>query len=175
LIRVPYLEDLVNHLKSSTILNGHGMPDVPDLNGDCIFVKAQYRGIDEDNQFSPAIWIIPMESTPVKKIDGQNDCKQPMIHRLMICAVVKNVYGCRDHFEENVSGGQTSLIGSFMEASKFEMLLRDTILEFNESVVDASGTECKSYQRLQLCELPEPDEHNGHLIMPTLWETRYVF
>lgn len=175
--RVPYLNDLVTYLKSTPLLDKLGVAATTNcLGGRNIIVKSQYRGIDEDNQFGCAVWVHPMETVPRKKSSVDSDCPTFMVHRLMLMCVVKNDYNCRNHFEPNVvdpANGTIEMVGAYTQAAEIEECLIAAIRDFNETVAEGL-IDPKSYSRLQICEAPEPDEHNGHLILPMVWELEYV-
>lgn len=169
MVRINYLEPLVNFLKSSPILNGHGIPDVPDLQGRNIFVFSDWTIFKNAKSWSYGVIIKPLESRV--SVDGiVPNCRVPMSHRVMIGVQVKNARNTQQHFQEDIQAGITSFTGAYPQASRLEELVRDTILAYNTSIEHDDFL-----KPLTLVELPEPEESDGYLMMPAIYETRYVF
>ena len=169
---VPYLEKLVNHLKNDV--------NLPELLGRYVFVKSQYRGIDEDNQCAPAVWIIPGDTgihrTPANSTT--HDCKVSMAHRFKVCAVVRCPSNTRNQFdqsiESNVDGTTTTtMMGNFIKGAELLCRVRQSILECNLTVQKLRPKPC--YTPLQLLRIFEPDEHNDHLIHCMEYQTTYIY
>ena len=169
LTRLPYLADLVKFLQTSPIINGHGIADVPDLNGQSVIIKSEYYGNDEDSQYGYAIWLHPMESTIDK---ASEDCVQGMTHRINILCVAKNMQNVRNHFDQDrdLITEDVAIIGAYTDASNIEGLVRQAMFEFNKTLPKDIF-----YTGFKLVELGEPDEHNGHLILPSTWEVKVTF
>lgn len=167
LTRIPYLNDLVKFLQTSPIINGHGLAGVPDLNGQNVIVKSEYYGIDEDNQYGYALWLHPMDSRIVG--DKPHNCRQDMVHRINFLAVAKNVRQSRNHFDQdrNIITEDVAMIGAYNDAAAIEGLVRQAMFEFNNNISIE-----ELYSGFNLVELGEPDEHNGHLILPSTWEVK---
>lgn len=171
--RIPYLTPLVNFLKASTTLNNHGIPGLPDMKGKNIFVVSAYDGLATLNNFFFGVIIHPMGSVQVEQ-DERIKCDGNLEHKVMIAAMVKNARSLQAHFQENVSGSNTSYTGAYPMAAAFEEIIRKTILEFNASIESESST-ITDFTPFRLVELPEPDEHNDLLVMPMIYKTSYVF
>lgn len=171
MVRINYLDPLVNFLKTSPILNNHGIPGVPDINGKNIWVFSDWDIFKNAKSWSYGVIIKPMESRPnVDNLDSFSYCKTPMEHRVMIGVQVKNARNTQNHFQEDVQGGITTYTGAYPQAAQFEELVRETILAYNKSIrLD------EILKPLQLVELPEPEESDGYLMMPSIYQTTYVF
>ena len=88
----------------------------------------------------------------------------------MIGVQVKNARNTQNHFQEDVQAGITTYTGAYPQAAKFEELVRNTILAYNESIrLD------EVLKPLALVELPEPEESDGYLMMPSIYQTTYVY
>lgn len=178
--RVPYLEDLLTFLSQSPILNGHGLFDqngrpIIDINGSNIFVMAEYKMIHELNNKSHHVLLIPLK-TKIKAPDSKsNTCKAIGEHYFMICCVTMNLRNPNQHFQVNcpVPGGPMNLTGAYVDAAHLENLVRQTVLDFNSTQFNLNPN--KTYSPFQLLELPEPEEHNGHLIHKQIYCTSYTF
>lgn len=169
MIRINYLEPLVNYLKASPILNNHGIPGVPDINGKNIWVFSDWSIFKNAKSWSYGVIIKPLESRP-NADNLQPNCRTPMQHRVMIGVQVKNARNTQNHFQEDVQAGITSYTGAYPQAAKFEELVRETVLAYNESIrLD------EVLKPLMLVELPEPEESDGYLMMPSIYQTTYVF
>lgn len=169
MIRINYLEPLVNYLKASPILNNHGIPGVPDINGKNIWVFSDWSIFKNAKSWSYGVIIKPLESRP-NADNLQKNCRTPMEHRVMIGVQVKNARNTQNHFQEDVQAGITSYTGAYPQAAKFEELVRETVLAYNESIrLD------EVLKPLMLVELPEPEESDGYLMMPSIYQTTYVF
>lgn len=162
---VPYLEPLVNFLKDR--------PELADLK---IFIKSHYYGIDEDSQFSPAIWIIPGDTKLLKapKNDLDHDCKTRLVHRIRICVIVYCPSSTLNHFDVSFDGANCELLGPYMEGAGYLSALRQCILDFNCEVLDGPAQNL-CVTPLQLTGIYEPDEHNGHLIHCMELKTTYIY
>lgn len=165
--RIEYLEPLVNFMKTSPILNGHGIPNVPDINGGNIFVFSDWDIYRNVINWSYGIIIKPLSSRPTTVRPG---CRTPMDHRVMIGVQVSNARNVQQHFQENIQGGVTSYTGAYPQAAKFEELVRETILAYNSSIQDDDVL-----KPLDLVEMPEPEESDAYLMMPSIYQTNYVF
>lgn len=169
MIRINYLNPLVNYLKASPILNNHGIPGVPDINGKNIFVFSDWTIFKNSKSWSYGVIIKPMESRPVSD-NLQPNCRTAMEHRVMIGVQLKNARNTQNHFQEDVQLGITSFTGAYPQAAQFEELVRNTILAYNESIrLD------EVLKPLMLVELPEPEESDGYLMMPSIYQTTYVY
>ncbi len=170
LTRIPYLNDLVKFLQTTPIINGHGIVGIPDLNGQNVVVKSEYYGIDEDNAYGYSLWIHPMESS-ISNGKAHN-CRQDMVHKINILSVAKNVFNARNHFEQDrdILTQDVAMIGAYNDAAAIESLVREAMFVFNSSIPIES-----LYSEFSLVNLGEPDEHNGHLILPSTWEVKVTF
>ena len=83
---------------------------------------------------------------------------------------MKNARNTQQHFQEDIQAGITSFTGAYPQASRLEELVRDTILAYNSSIEHDDFL-----KPLTLVELPEPEESDGYLMMPAVYETRYIF
>jgi hypothetical protein len=136
-----------------------------------VYIKAEYRGIDEDNQFSPAIWIIPMQGEI--KAMSKYDCPSKIDISCMVCVVVRNVYDTRNNVGYNNGLGTNVTRGAYQEASDYEDLVRTSILNFNQN--NLINLSLKKYDNFIMSSMPQADVHNGHLILPTIYKTSIVF
>ena len=167
--RIDYLEPLVNYLKASPILNGHGIPNVPDLQGKNIFVFSDWNKEKLTSNWSYGLVIKPLESRlNIEIVDPF--CKTSLDHRVMIGCQVRNPRRNQQHFQEDVQAGITSYTGAYPQASKLEELVRDTILAYNQSIQMEM-----ILKPLTLVELPEPEESDGYLMMPAIYQTTYIY
>ena len=169
MIRINYLDPLVNYLKASPILNNHGIPGVPDIKGKNIWVFSDWSIFKNAKSWTYGVIIKPMESRP-NADNLQPNCRTPMEHRVMIGVQVKNARNTQNHFQEDVQAGITSYTGAYPQAAQFEELVRNTVLAYNDSIrLD------EVLKPLMLVELPEPEESDGYLMMPSIYQTTYVF
>lgn len=165
--RLAVIKPLVDHLKGDSTLAENT------ASGKNIFVLSDYQGITEDNQFSPAIWIIPLTSSPAVATVRNSDCRTMMSLKLFVAAVVNNVGDLRRGFGWEHSSIPSSYLGAYPEASDFEDLIRDSILKFNREYFAKNMR--ATFSPLTLVENPKPDLHNGHLILPQIYEVQYSF
>ncbi len=159
--RLAWLQPLVEHLKSDVSLS-----DV----GKWVFPMSEYRGITEANQFTPSILVIPRDARLLNQ-SGKNiesDCASRIEHRILICVVVKNPINCRDHIEHDTD----TMYGAYIEACDLELKLRESILSFNGKIREDFKS---SFSPLQLLDLPEPDELNGHFVLAQNYSTTFTF
>ncbi len=141
---VPYLEPLYNHIKEC-------IPEV----GKNIFVKAYYDGVDQDNQFHPAVWIIPRETTtPNVQARGPN-CVVSMVQSVNICAIVNCARGGKRHFDISREADSCKILGPYVEGANLLKKIHCCILEFNR---------LSKQEPLILSDIQEPDFCNGHLV-----------
>lgn len=165
---VPYLEELANFLCNCDELD--------DISHRCCQVKSQYRGMDEDIQFTPSIWIIPGDTTVKNSKKGtDNACKGWFTHNFKVCAVVCCPSSTRNHFDKSIdsSSGEPdiTLLGAYMDGADLLCRVRNCILEFNCN--NTSGS--KPYTPFHLKRIFEPDEHNGALIHCMEYETSFCY
>lgn len=168
--RIDYLVPLVNFLKASTILNGHGLPDVPDLNNENIFVFSDWELSKNVKNWSYGLIIQPLESSFKFEPKANANCQTIMTARVQIGVQLKNPRQLQQHFQTNVQAGFTTFTGAYPQASALEDLVRETILAYNESIKHD-----QSLRPLVLVELPEPEESDGYLMMPAIYETEHIF
>lgn len=177
--RVQYLEDLLNHLEN--------YPDIANKQVKVI-VKSEFRGIDEDNQFSPAIWLIPGSGRIKGDVSRRRirDCKEKALFEIMICCVVRDVCGVqRNNIDSSRTGQMYSmnvvndLRGAFVEGSDLEDCVLKAIEDFNKAteLLNCGQNQANpfKYSGLTLMDLPRSEAHNGHLIMPMVFEIELNF
>ena len=152
---VPYLEPLYNHLKEC-------IPEV----GKNIFVKAYYRGVDRDNQFFPAIWIIPRNSGVENLQRHAPDCKTSMTQSLNICAIVNCAKGGKRHFDVSVEDDSCKIIGPYIEGAELLNKIHCCVVDFNNQ---------NNSQPLVLASIEEPDFCNGHLVHCLEYRTKIFY
>lgn len=167
--RIDYLEPLVNYMKASPILNNHGITGVPDINGKNIFVFSDWSIFKNAKSWSYGVIIKPMESR-LQNENQPNNCKSILEHRVMIGVQVKNARNTQNHFQEDVQAGITSYTGAYPQADAFDSLVRQTILAYNDTL-DFDNL----LKPLVLVELPEPEESDGYLMMPSIYSTTYIY
>ena len=162
--RLKWVKDLVDHLKSD--------PNLNEIAAKYIQVKAEYRGLDEDIQHSPQIWLVPLEAKPEKKINGRySTCPQRISHKFLLAVVVRNVYDTRNNVDWSHSGSQVFL-GAYPEADALELKVRKSVLEFNRLLENSP----QDYDSFSLVEMPQPDSAlNGNLVLGCFYETSYTF
>ena len=160
---VPYLEPLVNHIKNCDVLAS----DCPE-----VIVKSKYRGIDEDNQCVPAIWIIPCESTA--KSTSKAGCKTVLDHKIRICVVVRCPSSTRNHFDQSIDGTVTELLGPYVDGALLLKKLHECIEEYNCDIENVSHGQSAT-ERFSIRQILKPDEHNGHLIHCIEYQTRIFY
>lgn len=163
--RLDIIKPLVDHFKADGTLTFTG-------SGQYIFVMSNYEGVSENNQYSPAIWIIPLDTGPSVKAPRDSDCKTRMTLQLFVGVAVYNTRDTRGNYGWNSSQASSTYMGAYPEAVGYEMLVRESILEFNKKTL---ATRMLTYGALALVNLPKPDVHNGHLILPQIYETEFTF
>jgi len=169
--RLRWLDDLVNFLKVSPDLNGHGISGIPDLNGSNIFVHGDYSGFETLNNFFHGLIISPLGARPVQDLD----CATSVEHDVLLGAMMKDDRAIPAHFQENIQGGVTSFTGAYPQASKFEYQVRKAMLAFNEALHNNLIGNNWQYQPFTLVDMPEPYLHNGLIVMRSLYRTKYVY
>ncbi len=164
--RIEWLPSLLNHLQNDPILS--------EVKGHFIIPKSEYKGFDENNQMSPALWIIPLEATPIKQ-KGQNQFENCIvaIERVMICVAVRNSRNTVDNISYNSASG--TINGAYVEASTLEDKVISSINKWNNTQ-EYNGNAGMGYiNPFSLTELPAVDSHNGNIIMATIWDTKINF
>lgn len=152
---IPYLEPLYNHIKEC----------VPEV-GKNIFVKAYYDGVDQDNQFYPAVWIIPRE-TRVQNLDFKKyDCKSLLIQSINICTIVNCLRGGKRHFDVSKEADGCKILGPYVEGAELLYKVHCCITEFNET---------SKLEPLVLSDIQEPDFCNGHLVHCLEYKTKIYY
>lgn len=155
-MRLNWLEPLIEHFKNDATLTDIGRYVLP---------MSEYVGITTKNQFSPAIWVIPRAA---KTTDSKVFCKARVEQTILICSVVKNPTSHDTHI-----GHDTELFGSYIQCAELEQRVRDSILVFN-NIIEADPANYL-FTSLLLTDLPEPDEHNGHFILGSIYKTKFTF
>lgn len=176
--RIEYLEPLVNYLRTSTILNNHGIAGVPDINGKNIFVFSDWTVFKNAKSWQYGVIIKPLESSIIDgpNLGSRSDCKSHMRHQVMIGVQVKNARNTQQHFQDNVNGGILSYTGAYPQAAKFEELVRETILAYNNAIVTIGSPQYNQLLNpLTLVGCPEPEESDGYLMMPSIYQTTYFY
>lgn len=163
--RLDIIAPLVDHFKADTTLTFTG-------NGQCIFVMSNYEGVTDNNQKSPAIWIIPLDTGPAVKGIRNSDCKTRVNLQLLIAVAVYNSRDTQGSFGWNHAQASSTYMGAYPEAAAFEVLVRDSIIVFNRNTLASPRL---PYGPLNLVNLPKPDVHQGHLILPQIYETEFTF
>lgn len=177
--RVQYLEDLLNHLENHIDIASKKVK---------VIVKSEFRSIDEDTQFSPAIWIIPGSGRAKGDASRRRfrDCTEKFIFEIMICCVVRDVCGVQRNNIDASKTGQlysmavnSDLRGAFVEGSDLEDCAIKAIEDFNiatdQNNKNGILTNKNRYTPLTLIDLPKSEAHNGHLIMPSVYEIELNF
>lgn len=163
--RIEWLKDLVDHFKADVTL-----ADI----GQFVFPMSEYRVLNEKNQITPAIWIIPRDARLVNTRNPEfgQDCKTMVEERVLICVAVRNAINTEDHIK-HVNGSPSNMYGAYVRASELEDLVRASVLAFNKAVSDDNGI--REYQPLRFLDLPEPDEHNGHFVLAQNYSVNFTF
>jgi hypothetical protein len=166
--RMVWLDPLVNHLKQSSFLNGHGSDEYPDLAGENIYVVANYNEFMEINQRLFGVIISPMEGEP----RDVQECGTEFTFRFMVGAMANDVSNTLQNFTENIQNDFTDLQGAYPYAATFEHQIRLAILEFNEILKTQRGWQ---YQPFECVSLEREFVHNGLIVMRTIYQTKFNF
>lgn len=170
-MRAPYLEPLVNYLKNSNILNGHGISGVPDLNGQNIFPFADWNDDTDSASYGPFLVIIePGTSENLNSNQERTDCKNEFEHEIIIRVQAINKRNTDQALQESQTGNVTTYTGAFIDAQKLEDLVRATILAFNSTINFDAG-----YSPLFLKDMPKQESIDGWIILPQIYTTRIMF
>lgn len=176
--RIDYLEPLTNYLITSPILNNHGIPGVPDINGKNVFVFSDWNTLKNSRSWTYGVIIKPLDSRIIENgnLGPRSDCKSQMRHQVMIGVQVKNARNTQQHFQDNVNGGILSYTGAYPQAAKFEELVRETILAYNQALTTIGSPQYNQLlNTLTLVGCPEPEEKDGYLMMPSIYQTTYFY
>lgn len=169
--RLRWIEPLINYMKTDSNLNGHGNPNLIDLNGSNIFPIFSYDGFQTINNFFHGVTICPKEGEPL----DQKDCGTIIELSIEIGAMTYNPQQTAEGFQENIQAGITQITGAYKDGAVFEEQIRKAILGFNEALKNnLIGNEWR-FEPLFLVRLLEPYFHNGLVVMRTLYRTRFVF
>jgi len=166
--RIPYLAPLVNFLKASTILNNHGIPGVPDLNGENIYVYSDWSAHKDSRNYGPLLLIQP--TTGHNLDDKRPDCLNEFESEFLIMTQVKNARKTQQHFQEDVAAGVTTYEGAYIDAANLEDLIRQTILQFNVQVLPNAG-----YTPVRLKGLQDTVSEDGFLVLKQVYTTKIMF
>lgn len=169
--RIRWMEPLINYLKTDINLNGHGNPDLIDLNGSNIFPIFSYDGFETINNFFHGVTICPKDGEPI----DPKPCGTIINFDIEIGAMTYNPRQAGEGFQENIQSGVTFMTGAYKDGSVFEYQIRQAILGFNEALKNNLIGNQWRFQPLVLIRLLEPYFHNGLVVMRTLYRTQFTF
>lgn len=164
MIRIPYMNDLINHLRLDPPIIAAGLDKT-------ILVYSEWTIEKLTRDWEYGIVIQPLRSTVISNVDRRTGCKSNMDSELIIAVQVKDVSSTQQHFDIDEQVPNWQVVGAYPAAAAFEEIVRTSIGVFNNNLQSASNL----YDPLTLLELQEPEESNGFLILKQLYKTRFIF
>lgn len=162
MIRIPYMADLVNFLANDPNIIAEGLHNN-------IFLFAEWNIEKISKNWGDGIIIQPLAGDVISNTDRRTACRAQIDYQLMIAIQKTNPSSTVQHFVINQTG-PLSITGAFSDAARLEEILRQSILDFNNSL---QGT--GPYSPLTLLELQEAEASNGFLVLKQIYKTSFTF
>ena len=160
-----YLEDLLLHLRQD--------PNLEECFSDADYFakpKVNFNEIEKemkaDCPVPRSLWVFPGN---IKSLNTrETDCKGPGVHEFYIVIMVQCI---RDHFQFEFDGTDIKLSGQYMELSDLRCKVRQSVLDFNQTLEGRNGV----YDFLIWKESPAIDPNNEKYLMAALkYETKIL-